>query len=114
MKFFEEKYIELLKEKERSGKLSKLARPAFRLATYPEWAFLRDTIDELFKNLPPNSQIRLRKKRNDFENISQTINEIKVGFYLINEGYKIEHEKKIDNLTPDWFVTAKDDKSFIV
>lgn len=114
MKFFEEKYIDSLLNKEKSGKLSKLARPAFRLATHPKWQFLRNFIDGLFKNLPIDSQSKLRKKRNDFENISQTVNEIRVGFYLISAGYKIEHEKKIDNLTPDWFVTAKDNKNFIV
>lgn len=114
MTFFDEKYIELLREKERTGKLSKLARPAFRLATYPKWEPPRDSINEIFKNLPTDSQSRLRKKRNVFENISQTVNEIKVGFYLVNEEYEIEHEKKIDNLTPDWFVTTKDNKNFII
>lgn len=114
MTFFDEKYIELLCEREKGGKLAKLARPAFRLATYPKWQPLRDSINEIFKDLPADSQSRLRKKRNDFENISQTVNEIKVGFYLIKEGYKIQHEKKIDNLTPDWFATTKDNKDLIV
>lgn len=112
--FFDEKYVELLREKDKTGKLSKLARPAFRLATYPKWQSLRDSINEIFKDLPADSQSRLRRKRNDFENITQTVNEIRVGFYLINEGYKAEHEKKIDNLTPDWSATTKDKKNFIV
>lgn len=114
MKFFDEKYIELLQQKDRDGSLSKLARPAFRLATHPKGQSLRTSIDEFFENLPQNSQSRLRKKRNDFENISQVVNEIKVGIYLTKEGYKIEHEKKIDSLTPDWFVTTKNNKNFIV
>ena len=46
MNFFEEKYIELLREKEKRGKLSKLARPAFRLATHSKWQPLRDSIDK--------------------------------------------------------------------
>ena len=114
MKFFEEEYVTSLCEKDKSGKLSKLARPALRLATSPKWQSLRDSINDIFNNLPVDSQSRLRKKRNDFENISQTVNEIRVGFYLINKGYKVEHEKKIDNLTPDWSAATKDNKNFIV
>jgi hypothetical protein len=104
MKFFEEKYIKSLLEKEKSNTLPKLNRAAFRLATLPDWQELRDSIDNLYSKLPPDSQKKLGKKRNDLQNIWQSVNEIKVGNYLLECGYPIEHEKKFDNLTPDWFV----------
>jgi len=105
MSFFDEKYIDFLKEKERAGILAKLARPALRLATLP----LRDSINRLCSSLPLDSQNKLKAKRKDLENIWKIANEIKGGIHLIDLYYEIEHEKKFGVKTPDWFVQPKDE-----
>jgi len=115
MSFFDERYIDSLKEKERLGTLAKRGRAALRLATLPKWQPLRDSIDSLCSNLPLDSQRKLKSKRKDLENIWQTTNEIKVGLHLVGLDYEIEHEKKFGLKTPDWFVESKNGTlSFIV
>ena len=114
MPFFDQSYIEDLLSRAERGLLPKLARPAFRLCTQPGWKTLRDEIDRFFARLDDSPQTRLRRKRNDLENISQTVNEMKVGMHLLAEGYAIEYEKPIGGLTPDWCVTKPEGGSFVV
>lgn len=89
MSFFDGTYVDWLQEKACRGEVRMLARPAFRLATEAGWQELRDEIDSFFDILSPKSQAKLRRKRKDLENISQTVNEIKVGKYLHSLGTQL-------------------------
>lgn len=85
------------------------ARPALRLATADAFEPLRKQIEGFVDSLPDDSGRRLVRKREDLENIVQTVNEIKVGLHLSSLECKLEYEKQIDGLTPDWFVDDFED-----
>jgi hypothetical protein len=104
MSFFDRDYIDYLVRLSSAGKLTKRARPAFRLATQEGWLPLREQINGFVDSLSLGSRTRLRRRRFDLENIGQTVNEIKVGMHLSSLGWKIEYEKSFDGLSPDWYV----------
>jgi len=82
-----------------------------KIVTSSEIRFLhsRDFLEDAFSNLDETSQYHIKKELiNDPNKSKKTINELIVGSYLANLGYKVEYDKNINGQTPDWWVQDSD------
>lgn len=115
---FTDEYIADLQR--RYGRRPDYARPRKHfIAVEPSRQELRDWIEEQVDNL---SQFTPLQKINKIvanlrsaKNYVQTRNELAVFSLLRRRGYEPEYERKIDGLTPDWYVPARGDtRDFVV
>ncbi len=112
VKVFEENWIEKLKQRYEKPGVS--APPVFRVATSDNWSSVRDEIENWYSHLSEPSQEKLLVNLRNPDSFIQTYNELAVAGYLLQFGYQLEYESKLNGLTPDWIVRNKDETKFIV
>lgn len=76
----------------------------YHLVTHPDNQNNRSQIQTWVDQLPPGAQSKIIPNLQNVETLIETYNELIIGDILRRQGYTIEYEKKIDNLTPDWYV----------
>lgn len=109
---FENDWIEQLRD--RYEKPGVTAPPVYRVATQEFWQPIRDEIEKTFGSLSKISQQKLLPKLRNPESFLQTYNELAVGGYFLQFGFRIEYERQFDRLTPDWLVSKDGEPFFLV
>jgi len=85
------------------------------MAVSDKYQYLRDEIEAMVAVLSQDKQEKVIPRLQATENFIQTYDELVVGSLLRKLGYKVEYDKKIEALTPDWYVYGKREiPSFIV
>lgn len=71
----------------------------------------REEIEEMLSRLSANDREQITSRLMNDKEFESTYNELVVGFWLNSLGYHAEYEKKIQGLTPDWYVHHHNDRS---
>ncbi len=108
MRVFSAEWIDQIKN--RYEQKPKHQRPEiYFVATSDKYKELRNEVEEWVADFPKATQNKLIPKLQSSENsIQNTYHELAVGNMLKKLGFQIEYEKKVDGLTPDWYIQPKD------
>ena len=108
MRVFSAGWIDQIKN--RYERQQKHQRPEiYFVATSDKYKELRNEVEEWVADFPKATQNKLIPKLQSSENSIQNIyHELAVGNMLKKLGFQIEYEKKVDGLTPDWYIQPKD------
>ena len=114
MKVFYPKYVQRIKNKYRQ--LPDYEKPEiYFIAVSDQYQYLRDEIEAMVAVFSQDEQEKVIPRLQAKDNFRQTYGELVVGILLRKLGYKVEYDKKIEGITPDWYVHAKGEiPSFIV
>jgi hypothetical protein len=114
MKVFEPKYVQRIKNK--YGQLPDYEKPEiYSIVVSDKCQYLRDEIEAMVAVFSEDERAKVIPRLQAKDNFIQTYDELIVGNLLRKLSYKVEYDKKIEDITPDWYVHAKGEiPNFIV
>jgi hypothetical protein len=113
MEVFSKEYVQRVKSRYENNR--EYERPELYFIAVSELAQgFRDEIEEMFASLSTDEQKCAITRLQSIENFTQTYNELAVGCMLKKLGYKVEYDKTIDGLTPDWYVHSQGNKTAFI
>lgn len=102
MKVFEPKYVQRIENK--YGQLPDYEKPEiYFIVASDQYQDLRDEIETMVAILSQDKQKKVIPRLQSKENFIPTYNELIVGSLLRKLGYRVEYDKKIQELTPDLY-----------
>ena len=112
MEVFTAEWIANLKKELVNWPSHKPMPPHYNLATEPQFGQLRDQIEEWVAIFPTTTR-KLLISRLRSRNVSDVINEMRIGVQLKRAGYEVEYEPALLGVTPDWLVTDQNSKYIV-
>jgi len=88
--------------------------PLYNLVTQPENEVFRNQLNEWVNLLPKSAQNKIIPNLQNDNTLIEAYNELRVGDILRRQKYTLEYEKKIDDLTPDWYALDNNNIPFLV
>jgi hypothetical protein len=112
MKVFEDEWLQKLRSRYENSGIS--APPLYRLATDPEYEFVRETIQRWIDKLSEDSQERVVEKIRNPKSFHHTYNELKIASILFKKYSIFEYEQEILGFTPDWIIKNQSNEILLI